>query len=33
MTRKWASCSTAGRIGLSKDLCDEEPAFQEIVAS
>lgn len=31
MTRKWASCSTAGRICLSEDLCDEEPAFQEIV--
>jgi predicted metal-dependent hydrolase len=31
MTRKWASCSTAGRICLSKDLIWENPAFREVV--
>ena len=31
MTTKWASCSTRGRICLSKDLVREEPAFQEVV--
>ena len=31
MTRKWASCSTSGRIYLSKDLLRESRAFREIV--
>jgi predicted metal-dependent hydrolase len=31
MTTKWASCSPSGRICLSKDLLDEDPAFQEVV--
>lgn len=31
MTKKWASCSTAGRVCLSRDLLREDPAFQEVV--
>jgi predicted metal-dependent hydrolase len=31
MTTKWASCSPSGRICLSKDLLDEDSAFQEVV--
>ena len=31
MTTKWASCSPSGRICLSKDLLDEDTAFQEVV--
>ena len=31
MTRKWASCSTSGRIYLSRDLLRESRAFREIV--
>jgi len=31
MTRKWASCSPAGRICLSKDLLTEDGAFQQVV--
>jgi predicted metal-dependent hydrolase len=31
MTRKWASCSTSGRIYLSRDLLRESKAFREIV--
>jgi predicted metal-dependent hydrolase len=31
MTTKWASCSPAGRISLSRDLIKEDPAFQEVV--
>lgn len=31
MTTKWASCSPAGRICLSKDLLQEDTAFQEAV--
>jgi predicted metal-dependent hydrolase len=31
MTTKWASCSPAGRICLSKDLLGEDAAFQEVV--
>ena len=31
MTRKWGSCSTAGRITLASDLDDESEAFQDFV--
>ncbi len=31
MTRKWASCSTSGRIYLSRDLLRESRVFREIV--
>lgn len=31
MTRKWASCSTDGRVYLSTDLLRESRAFREIV--
>lgn len=31
MTKKWASCSTSGRIYLSRDLLRENKAFREIV--
>lgn len=31
MTRKWASCSTGGRISLSADLLRESAAFREVV--
>ncbi|MGH2739260.1 MAG: M48 metallopeptidase family protein [Actinomycetota bacterium] len=31
MTTKWASCSSAGRICLSRDLLHEDRAFQEVV--
>lgn len=31
MTKKWASCSTSGRICFSADLLKEDTAFQEIV--
>ncbi|MGH7355742.1 MAG: M48 metallopeptidase family protein [Candidatus Rokuibacteriota bacterium] len=31
MTRKWASCSPAGRLSFSAGLIREERAFQEIV--
>jgi len=31
MTRKWASCSPAGRLSFSASLIREERAFQEIV--
>ena len=31
MTKKWASCSTSGRICLSKDLLGEDRAFQQMV--
>ncbi|MHB8481569.1 MAG: M48 metallopeptidase family protein [Nitrospiria bacterium] len=31
MTTKWASCSTGGRICLSKDLLKEDADFQEMV--
>jgi len=31
MTKKWASCSTSGRIYLSQDLLRESRAFREIV--
>ena len=31
MTKKWASCSTSGRICLSKDLLSEDRAFQQVV--
>lgn len=31
MTTKWASCSTSGRICLSRDLLREDSEFQEVV--
>lgn len=31
MTRKWASCSTAGWVSLSTDLADEPGPFQDFV--
>ncbi|MBI3325699.1 MAG: M48 family metallopeptidase [Nitrospinae bacterium] len=31
MTRKWASCSPAGRVCFSSDLLLEGAAFQEVV--
>jgi hypothetical protein len=31
MTTKWASCSSAGRICLSRDLLREDRAFQDVV--
>ncbi|HUI26093.1 MAG TPA: M48 family metallopeptidase [Candidatus Kryptonia bacterium] len=31
MTKKWASCSTSGRVCFSTDLLAEERAFQEMV--
>ncbi len=31
MTQKWASCSTHGRICLSRDLLREKHAFREVV--
>lgn len=31
MTKKWASCSTSGRICFNTDLLKEDNAFQEAV--
>jgi predicted metal-dependent hydrolase len=31
MTKKWASCSTGGRVCFSTDLLVEERTFQELV--
>jgi predicted metal-dependent hydrolase len=31
MTKKWASCSTSGRICFSADLLKEDVSFQEVV--
>jgi predicted metal-dependent hydrolase len=31
MTTKWASCSTDGRLSLSRDLLHEERAFRDLV--
>ena len=31
MTRKWASCSPAGRVCFSSDLLREDAAFREVV--
>jgi len=31
MTRKWASCSSAGRLSFSRDLLGEAAAFREVV--
>jgi len=31
MTRKWASCSTAGRVSFSKDLPAQSVYFQDYV--
>lgn len=31
MTKKWASCSTSGRICFSTDLLQEDITFQEVV--
>ena len=31
MTKKWASCSSTGRLCFSVSLLREDPAFQEVV--
>lgn len=31
MTRKWASCSTAGRVSFSRDLLRQSGSFQDYV--
>lgn len=31
MTHKWASCSTAGRVTFSRELCGKPAAFQDCV--
>lgn len=31
MTRKWASCSSAGRVSFSRELCGKPAAFQDCV--
>ena len=31
MNKKWASCSTSGRLTFSKDLLDEKKQFQKYV--
>jgi predicted metal-dependent hydrolase len=32
MKRKWASCSSKGRLSFSKDLLDQDPEFvKEVV--
>lgn len=31
MTRKWASCSSAGRVTFSRELLDQPAAFQDYV--
>ena len=31
MTRKWASCSSAGRVTFSRELLDRPAAFQDCV--
>lgn len=31
MTRKWASCSTVGRVTFSEDLFQESSVFQDFV--
>jgi predicted metal-dependent hydrolase len=31
MKRKWASCSTAGRVSFSKDLATKRAKFQDFV--
>lgn len=31
MTRKWASCSSTGRLSFSQDLLGEERAFRDVV--
>jgi predicted metal-dependent hydrolase len=31
MTKKWASCSTGGRLCFSTELLDEPMAFREVV--
>jgi len=31
MTKKWASCSTAGRLCFSKDLLQERTSFRQVV--
>ena len=33
MTRKWASCSTAGRITFCRELTQQPPSFQEFVVA
>lgn len=31
MKKKWASCSSSGRIYLSRDLLNKDAAFREVV--
>jgi len=31
MTRKWASCSSSGRVSFARDLVDQRKAFREYV--
>ena len=31
MTRKWASCSSSGRVTFNRDLLREPPAFRDYV--
>jgi len=31
MTRKWASCSPAGRVTFSSELCEKPAPFQDCV--
>lgn len=31
MKKKWASCSTSGRIYLNRDLLNKDAAFREVV--
>ncbi len=31
MSKKWASCSPAGRVYFASDLLDESPRFRDVV--
>jgi predicted metal-dependent hydrolase len=33
MTRKWGSCSSAGRITLARDLVEQSSSFQDFVVA